>query len=173
MASMQHRVPGPEPAPTPRTGAAGAFGNPAHDAPLPPASRIPPGGPRLPGPEPRGPQISGITGNPTFLGAYLQGVALLAAGCLARSARGFWVAGQGCALAGRGASAGEPRAGRLTPGPESASRVPHHALARPCRVTAATHPEDADAAKRHFACALEPASNPDPLVAPRPGDDRR
>ena len=35
-------------------------------------------------------------------------------------------------------------------------------------------PEPAlDAAKRHFARALEPPSNLDPLVAPRPGDDRR
>ena len=37
------------------------------------------------GPEPRYPRISGSTGNPLFLGAYLQAVALLAAGFLARS----------------------------------------------------------------------------------------
>ena len=36
-------------------------------------------------PEPRYPRISATTGNPTFLGAYMQVIALLAAGYLARS----------------------------------------------------------------------------------------
>ena len=43
------------------------------------------------GVEPRYPRISGPTGNPLYLGAYLQGVALLAAGLLARS----WAAAGG------------------------------------------------------------------------------
>ena len=83
---------------------------------------VPEAGLGLWGPEPRWPRISGTTGNPTFLGGYLQGVALLAAGFLARSAaggaaaarasprpgrwaaRGFWLAAACCALAGLAAS---------------------------------------------------------------------
>ena len=48
-------------------------------------------------PESRYPRISGTTGNPTFLGAYLQAVALLSAGFLARS----WRAPTGAPPAGR------------------------------------------------------------------------
>ena len=72
------------------------------------------------GPEPRYPRISGSTGNPLFLGAYLQAVALLAAGFLARSwaasgagggaapglwmRRLFWTAAGATALLGIAAS---------------------------------------------------------------------
>ena len=40
-------------------------------------------------------------------------------------------------------------------------------------MTAATRPEDAEDARRHFARALDLAPNLDSLAAPRPGDDRR
>ena len=54
-------------------------------------------------PEERYPRISATTGNPTFLGAYMQMIALLAAGRLARSwraapARLFWAVTMVCAI---------------------------------------------------------------------------
>ena len=72
------------------------------------------------GPEPRYPRISGSTGNPLFLGAYLQAVALLAAGFLARSwaaapaaPGGLWLRRSFWTVTGAGALLGIAATGSL------------------------------------------------------------